>query len=391
MIKLYTRGLEHALELMRDSGATRIADWVERDMEASSAQLQGDLDSVAAAAVAEQREAKENVIKERLTGSPASRSRRAKTPGGAKASPRQRMLKNAKSKQGSSMALLALQNAGSRPGTAGTALTAGAAASARQAVDLRRVHAEAALRLRDCIARVSRLDKAVAALQNHHRMTSIRDEYRALVEARRVGATNIQRLFRGGKGRAEAADLQLVRVAEWEQCWDEATDAYFYYHVPTGTSSWYAPADGSKYRPSGWWPTPQPLQPGTCSVCRTEKATRYCESCTWDEYEELCRVDPYKGYGIVPPPDDERYRYREFCFACYALYHRTTRELRTHAFTLLEEHTTPPLVCVECAEWATIRCEGCEENYCDSCFEAMHAKYVFFQGLCCAVVYRHEY
>ena len=51
-----------------------------------------------------------------------------------------------------------------------------------------------------------------------------------------------------------------------------------------------------------------------------------------------------------------------------------THQLRTHTFSLLEEKPAPTLTCVECDELATHRCHDCEENYCDSCFDAIHAK-----------------
>ena len=65
-------------------------------------------------------------------------------------------------------------------------------------------------------------------------------------------------------------------------------------------------------------------------MCRTEPATRQCDYCIWDEHEENIRVDPYKGYGLVPPADDVRYRPKEYCFACFALEHRKSREVRWH-------------------------------------------------------------
>ena len=69
-------------------------------------------------------------------------------------------------------------------------------------------------------------------------------------------------------------------------------------------------------------------QQGVCGVCRVEPATRQCDYCIWDEHEENVRVDPYKGYGLYPPPDDVRYRPKEYCFACFALEHRKSREVR---------------------------------------------------------------
>lgn len=159
-----------------------------------------------------------------------------------------------------------------------------------------------------------------------------------------------------------------------------------------------------------------PVLQGTCGVCRVEPATRQCDYCIWDEHEENVRVDPYKGYGLYPPPDDVRYRPKEYCFACFALEHRRSREvrrlpdrwlphtrththtvaglsefchyadtrttavgvlwlqLRTHTFSLLEDKPAPTLSCVECSELATHRCHDCDENYCDSCYDAIHAK-----------------
>ena len=36
-------------------------------------------------------------------------------------------------------------------------------------------------------------------------------------------ATKLQSLYRGNKARAERQDLEQLRSAEWEQCWDETT------------------------------------------------------------------------------------------------------------------------------------------------------------------------
>lgn len=71
-----------------------------------------------------------------------------------------------------------------------------------------------------------------------------------------------------GRNHGTAARVELLRRRLFTK--PVPQDAYFYFHVKSGVSSWYPPA--AKVRPSGWWQLPEPLKkargllqlPGRC-------------------------------------------------------------------------------------------------------------------------------
>jgi hypothetical protein len=116
------------------------------------------------------------------------------------------------------------------------------------------------------------------------------------------------------------------------------------------------------------------------------------------------RKDPYKGLGWRRGLFGDLERPKEFCFGCFALEHRSARELREHKFVALEvvracvraaaeaaasaaaeaaaatdlrllQQPLPPLLCGECEEPACRNCVECKDNYCEKDFVDFHAKY----------------
>ncbi|CAM9759100.1 unnamed protein product [Scytosiphon promiscuus] len=186
-----------------------------------------------------------------------------------------------------------------------------------------------------------------------------RKSYRSLLARRRRAATMLQSAERRKRACVTAADLKEQRASPWEQLLDDDTGTLYFFCKDTGESVWQPPE--VPFRPmvrdrlSGAliqaWPQLERelleavgAAPGFCMQCKTERATRICDQCTFGR-----RQKPAWGGGKY-----------HLCFVCFAERHADTPELTSHTFTAASTPGSGELLCSLCDRPASRRCRGLE-------------------------------
>ncbi|RHY31610.1 hypothetical protein DYB32_003337 [Aphanomyces invadans] len=217
--------------------------------------------------------------------------------------------------------------------------------------------------------------RATVTMQSTYRMHARRKWYVAVIAHRNSCALTIQLAWRCSLARAVRSHLVAEQTSSYEQHYVEASQLFFFIHVPTQERINVHPIDDLGhpivYRPMvldritrkyilAWpWLASSNQAPETaasvfesnvvCSICDNERASRICDVCC-----------------------TSRGDYIYYCFACYCTAHPPA--LAWHTYQPLNRLHAQALRCVECTRLSSHRCLGCNEDYCDRCLARVHSK-----------------
>nr|CCA24025.1 conserved hypothetical protein [Albugo laibachii Nc14] len=239
----------------------------------------------------------------------------------------------------------------------------------------RLTYAQAALYLRsEAIERALVWVRSVIVVQSLTRMRFQREIYRLTQADRSSSALTIQSNWKKYAAKGIHSMLLEQLRSDYEQCFAVKTKQFFYIYRPSMERMEEEPRDAQgqliPYRPMvqdkltrEWqqaWPdiereheqASREIQLSTlCSNCHSNRAVWRCDEC------------------FLPSGD-----YLHFCIACFIECHNVAvhPERSGHSYTMIENLTPLPLVCVECGRFSTMRCLTCQEHYCRRCFDRIH-------------------
>ena len=173
-------------------------------------------------------------------------------------------------------------------------------------------------------------------------------------------ATKIQQLFRNRRARAameQARDVKkqkmIYNARIYVEFWDDDACTYFYFNAETAEALWeppdsgYTKADGRLVLESGETIEDPDLDPKDaddaekkmCIECETEEADKFCHQCN-DNY----------------------------CNSCFLEKHSTGKR-KEHTFDQIG-----PIRCIEGEIERATKMDWCDDPYCDDCFKKFHSK-----------------